>query len=105
MTTPGSLPCSCCGCRATTTLPFPQQEVALREATNAFTTKQHDDERIVVCVDGAANWIGEMCHTAHGDMWPDDFRYRVIRDAIEAIAETDEDADLDDLADGRVISY
>lgn len=45
---------------------------------------------------GAVSWVRQLVHDAHGDMLPDDWRYRAIRDALEAIAETDDGDDLDD---------
>ena len=41
----------------------------------------------------APDWIGELCHTAHGDMFPDDYRYKFIVEALDALEEAEETAD------------
>ena len=41
----------------------------------------------------APDWIGELCHTAHGDMFPDDYRYAFI---VHALDELEEVEDLDE---------
>lgn len=46
--------------------------------------------------DGSPAWMTEVCHAAHGDMMPDDYRYEMIQDAALAIAEADEGDDLDE---------
>ncbi len=67
-------------------------------ASESFTTKQRDEETIVVHKAGAEQWVKDMCQEAHAGMFPDDYRYRFIWEAVEAIADTDESADLDDVA-------
>ena len=41
----------------------------------------------------APEWIGELCNTAHGDMLPDDYRYKFI---VHALDELEEVEDLDE---------
>jgi len=67
-------------------------------ASKSFTTKQRDEETIVVHQEDAEQWVKDMCQEAHAGMFPDDFRYRFIWEAVEAIADTDECADLNDVA-------
>jgi hypothetical protein len=43
--------------------------------------------------EGAPEWISEMCHKAHGDMMPDDWRYTFIIEALDAISNADGDED------------
>ena len=38
----------------------------------------------------APDWIEELCHTAHGPMLPDDYRYRFIVEALAALEEADD---------------
>ena len=38
----------------------------------------------------APEWIGELCNTAHGDMLPDDYRYRFIVQALDALEEAED---------------
>jgi len=45
----------------------------------------------------APDWIGELCHTAHGDMFPDDYRYAFIVEALDALEESE---DPDEARDG-----
>lgn len=44
--------------------------------------------------DDRPEWVQDLCHAAHGDMWPDDWRYHFIVEALDALAET---ADPDDI--------
>lgn len=37
-------------------------------------------------------WLTDLCHDAHGDMLPDDYRYEYVVDALTAFSEYD-DAD------------
>ncbi len=41
--------------------------------------------------DGSPQWMTDVCHEAHADMMPDDYRYVFIENAVEAIAESDAD--------------
>jgi hypothetical protein len=54
---------------------------------------------ILVPADGAPQWLTDLCHHAHGDMMPDDWKYEFIQDALAAIEDgADEDRiDLDAL--------
>lgn len=80
------------------------------EAASWFeTATRTDDSRYVRIKDGAPEWVTDLAHEAHGDMFPDDWRYKATRAALDAIDEAGEDADLDDLsfeyADGEVDVY
>ena len=50
----------------------------------------------------APEWIMELCHTAHGDMLPDDYRYRFIVQALDALEEAE---DPDEARDGYEVEY
>lgn len=56
-------------------------------------------ETIVTIRDGAPDWVESLCHHAHGDMMPDDWRYEFIDDALSALADGAEEdgVDLDTL--------
>ena len=45
----------------------------------------------------APEWIMELCQTAHGGMLPDDYRYRFIVQALDALEEAE---DPDEARDG-----
>lgn len=62
------------------------------EALKHFGTQDRGDEKIIVIRDGAPQWVTDLAHHAHGDMFPDDLRYEYIQDALQIIAdEEDED--------------
>ena len=65
---------------------YSAMETKTREDGTEYTTRKDD----------APFWLGELCHDAHGNMFPDDWRYETIREALEFIAGAD--ADLDDLS-------
>ena len=44
----------------------------------------------------APQWFTDLCHHAHGDMPPDDWRYEFIQDALTVLAE---DGEAEDPAD------
>lgn len=82
-------------------------ETAHRSAHPAYVhSGDEDGDAYVRVIEGAPGWVTDLCHHAHGEMFPDDWRYRAIRDALEAIMEAD---DLDDAgaeyADGMVDVY
>lgn len=68
-------------------------------AYDEFTTITRDSgETIYAVKDSAPEWIGDMCRAAHGDMFPDDWRYDCIHSALGHISDTGAD-DTDDLDD------
>ena len=69
------------------------QETA-RQLYDAFETKTRaNGDSFVSLKDGSPDWMADACHTAHGDMFPDDWRYRAIQDAAEHIANSDDPED------------
>ena len=73
-----------------------------QEMRSAFETRKRDNgEEYVVLKDGRPDWMQDVCHAAHEDptlwqkagpgaslgMLPDDWRYRFIEDAVDALAE------------------
>ncbi len=64
------------------------QELA-RTAYDALETKTRDNGDSFICIrDGSPKWIQEMIHTAHADMWPDDYKYEFSRDALHGQQQT-----------------
>lgn len=57
------------------------------------------------------DWVAEMCRDAHGDMFPDDWRYMFIHDTLVSLSEFDErtaeewDEDMHEAVDGAVDVY
>lgn len=78
-----------------------------REAGAWFETATRDDDTTYVRTkDGAPEWIGDMCRDAHGDMFPDDWRYACIAAAVDHIAGDPEDPEeVHDFADSYVDTY
>ena len=53
---------------------------------------------MILPVDGAPDWLTDLCREAHGDMFPDDWRYEFIEDALTDLENDDDEApDLDTL--------
>lgn len=80
-------------------------ETARRATGDTDTGPREDGELYVRTKEGAPEWVRELVWHAHGDMLPDDYRYRWTSDALDAIAEwmagweedpSDSDADFDD---------
>jgi hypothetical protein len=69
------------------------QEVA-REASAWFETAiRSDGETFTRTKDGTPDWVTDLVRDAHGDLFPDDWRYEVISDACEFIADSDDPED------------
>lgn len=67
-----------------------------REALEWFETGTRDNgEEFVKTKNGRPEWLEALILNAHGDMLPDDYRYKFIRDALQYISDQDEDTDLD----------
>jgi hypothetical protein len=78
------------------------------EAYQAFETATRDDDSSYVRRrDDAPEWVGELVQSAHGEFFPDDWRYEAIRDACGYIAdnEPDEDDGPHEFADSHVDVY
>jgi hypothetical protein len=67
-----------------------------KEALGWFITDTRDNgEEFVKTKEGRPDWLENLIFTAHGNMMPDDYRYKFIEDALQYISDQDEDADLD----------
>lgn len=74
------------------------QQLAATLARNLITKNRDTGAEYVCRADDAPAWtLDVICH-AHGDMLPDDWRYKMIQNVAEMIAERD-DVDADDLSD------
>lgn len=76
-------------------------ETARRATGDTATGPREDGEEYVRLKDGAPEWVKELVHDAHKDgsewgMLPDDTRYEMIREAVQWIADSDDDR-LEDL--------
>ena len=64
------------------------------EIRRMFTEKTRNDGSKYWSTDSEDEAIRAMCHEAHGEMLPDDWKYRCIVDALDLIADAD---DVDDV--------
>ena len=66
-------------------------------AYDALERRTRNDGTTFVCKsDNAPEWVDELCQAAHGDMFPDDWRYEAIQELLGSISDCD---DIDDLYD------
>ena len=63
--------------------------------THITTLCERGDDTIVALKDESPDWVHDLVREAHGDMFPDDWRYEAIRAALRCIAD---DGDPDDNA-------
>ena len=64
-----------------------------REALGWFITDTRDSgEKFVKTKYGRPDWLKTLIFTAHDGMLPDDYRYKFIEDALEIIAEADDNS-------------
>lgn len=65
-----------------------------REALEWFESGTRDSgEKFVKTKYGRPDWLGNLIFAAHGDMMPDDYRYKFIEEALDLIANQDIDLD------------
>lgn len=68
----------------------------MAKVANGFLIRT--DKDVVILKDDRPDWVQELCHSAHGDMLPDDWRYEFIQDALNALEEDeDNEPDVDNL--------
>ena len=58
--------------------------------TNTFLYRDTQQDKVLPQKD-APQWFTDLCHYAHGDMLPDDWRYEFIQDALNALENDDDD--------------
>jgi hypothetical protein len=72
-----------------------------------FTTRKRGDEAIWVVEDDAPPWVTDLVLAAHdaGNLLPDDWRYGMIVDALQALAEVDDPDDADVRGDVDIVTH
>lgn len=76
-------------------------------AYDSFESFKRDgsDETFYKLKDGSPEWVQDLVREAHGDFFPDDWRYEAIMDACGWIHDNDGDDDSAGFADGYVDVY
>ena len=59
-------------------------------AKDALTYFETDGEHIKL-KDSRPNWVYQMVYEAHNGMFPDDFKYEYVKDALSLLSETNSD--------------
>lgn len=65
------------------------------EALSFFKPHPNPDHDTYTLVSDAPAWVTDLVREAHGEMLPDDWRYRFIADALYALADTDDPGDIE----------
>jgi hypothetical protein len=64
------------------------------EMSAAFESRTRTNGESFRCLkDGSPEWMKDVAHEGHGDMLPDDWRYRMVEAAVDAISESDGNED------------
>jgi predicted DNA-binding protein len=71
------------------------QELADEYYKNFEKKKRDNGEEFWVKKDGAPEELGELVREAHGDMFPDDYKYEFIEEALARISETEDENSLE----------
>jgi len=80
---------------------MPVTVATLAAEANKFLYRDSETDRVLK-KDDCPEWVVDLCRTAHGEMFPDDWRYEFIQDALNWLEEDGNDpddftADLDSL--------
>ena len=74
-----------------------------RDVSRALVAGERDNTEtgwsIRVLRDDAPEWMRDVVRAGHGDMMPDDWRYEMIEEVLDAIAELDDNADDNEVSD------
>lgn len=73
------------------------QELATEALEYYRQSTAEEREGIYVHTDNAPEWVVDMTRNAHGDMMPDDWKFKFVVEALEAISEADEGEEEDEL--------
>lgn len=70
---------------------------AMRDKASAAVgyLKPHPTRNTYTLTSDAPNWVSDLVREAHGNMLPDDFRFRFIADALYALADTEDPDDIE----------
>lgn len=63
------------------------------EFASFLTTQQRGDKTIAVRTDDAPEWVGDIIHDIHGNMFPDDWTYATISECADYIAANGDDGE------------
>lgn len=66
------------------------QELAREGSAFLTTSTRPDGSTFYRLADNAPQWVSDLVYSAHGDMMPDDYRYRWSAYALDAFAEYDD---------------
>ena len=66
------------------------QDIARQMADALIEDTRNDGSTFVHLRHKSPEWMTEAAHAAHGDMLPEDTRYRMIREVCEAFADFDD---------------
>lgn len=79
----------------------------IEQLQQAFEKRSRDNgETFVALRDGSPQWMKDLMHEAHDDMLPDDTRYAMIDECVDALTEYDDWEDCThEIADGLVDVY
>lgn len=77
---------------------------------NSFYTKQCDPSRMpdgyfYLRHDICPEWVENLVKAAHGDMFPDDYKYKFVVDALEALADSDDTENAEEIMRDGVDIY
>lgn len=57
------------------------------------------ERRVVIIAEDSPAWVTDLCHEAHGDLMPDDWRFEFISLALDALGEDKPDTARDSATD------
>lgn len=79
----------------------------MRNLSQYLTRRPHPTHGEIVCLsDDAPQWAQDAVHEAHGDLMPDNWRYKMIEFIADAIDEQDDDdPDIHEIADRFVDNH
>lgn len=69
------------------------QSLAKQLYDSLETAPRQDGTEFLRLKEGSPPWMQEVVRAAHGDMMPDDWRYKFVEDACQAIIEHEDDRD------------
>ena len=72
--------------------------LAAELAANLETRTRTNGDKFVCLVDGSPEWMKDVIHAAHGEAFPNDTTYELIRRNVNALSEIDE-SDAEDAVD------
>lgn len=78
-----------------------------KEARSHFSTDKRDNGNVFWKTDGKEEWVRDLCLAAHedGGMLPDDIRYEMIVEALNALEEYDDADDARDSIEADIYTH